>query len=399
MNPDHRKGSQKIQEILKQRDRQFETIGQISGLVSRSEVLEKGLEEALDHLRLLVGAGAGTIHLLDPAKGVLVYVAGRGISERFACEEKQISVGECLCGEVAERGRLQASNDLARDRRITRSACKMDRFGSILSIPLRSSGLTLGLFTIYSKQPYGFSEIDHDLLNLLGDQIGSAIENAKRYSRTWEDAVQQERALIAQEIHDSIAQSLAYLNLQARKVEDLLKTGDGKQALSEMASIRQAVKESYQDVRQLMVDFRTGMGEETDLIHAIRCHVQEYSQRTGLRVTVNFDTAEIGLDSKRQVQAFRIIQEALSNVRRHASARSIAVDISAGTDPFRIRIKDDGRGFDTDDLLRPKQFHLGLNIIRERVDRLGGHLDLRSKPGEGTTLEIDLPLPPVPGEA
>ena len=171
----------------------------------------------------MTGAEIGSVHLMDSTNGTLKMVANRGVSAEFKSEENCIPVGECLCGDVAKTGELIFSHDLNKDNRLSRSACEREKFGSIIIIPLKSRDRVLGIFAVYSPQAYQFGEIDEKFLLVLGHQVGVAVENAQLYARTLELAVLKERGLIAQEIHDSIAQSLAYLNLQTKQLEATLK--------------------------------------------------------------------------------------------------------------------------------------------------------------------------------
>lgn len=388
-----------LTEALHRRDTQFDTLNRLSAIISQSESLEKALVGTLDQLLALTEADIGSVHALDPKSGSLKLIASLGVSQGFIYAEECIPVGDCLCGEAAQTGELVSSPDLSAEPRLSRAACRDERFGSIVSIPLKSRDRVLGILTIYAKRPHRFSEMDRELLVLVGHQIGVAVENAQLYERTRELAVLEERGLIAQEIHDGIAQSLAYLNLETKRLEDLLTTqsasGGKKQALSQLDHIREVIKDSYEDVRELLVDFRTKFREGEDLAEALSRYIQDFSQRTGIRADfVNADSVW-ALSPTAQVQVFRMVQEALSNVRKHASARQITVSLSATPALLEIKIQDDGRGFDTGELSSKVNLHLGLEIMKERAANLHGNLHLKSQPGRGTTLHITIPLKPT----
>ncbi len=385
-----------LTEALQKRDAQFSTLSRLSGIISQSKNLEKALSDTLSRLLELTEADIGSLHLIEPDRGCLRMVACRGASAEFVQAESCIPMGDCLCGMAAQTSKMVVSPDLQADSRFTRDSCQREGFRAVVSIPLRSREQTLGILTLFAREPLRLSETDQEFLALVGHQIGVAIDNVRLYVRAHELAVLEERALIAREIHDGIAQSLAYLNLETRKLEQLLESDAQKQALSELHHIRQVIRDTYEDVRELLVDFRTRFKEGENLASALRRHLQDFGQRTGVAARlVDPDAAVTVLSPATQVQVFRIVQEALSNVRKHAAARQVMVSLSATPDAVEVTVRDDGRGFDLPDRATQGDFHLGLKIIRERAASIGGDLRLDSQPGAGTTVTVRVPRQPV----
>jgi two-component system nitrate/nitrite sensor histidine kinase NarX len=394
VEPQKPRDASDLTEALHKRDDQLDVLNRLSAIISQSESLEKALVGTLDQLLTLTEADIGSVHVLDPRSGSLKLIASRGVSQGFIYAEECIPVGDCLCGEAAQTGELVSSPDLSAEPRLSRSACRDERFGSVVSIPLKSRDRVLGILTIYAKRPHCFSEMDRELLVLVGRQIGVAIENAQLYARTRELAVLEERGLIAQEIHDGIAQSLAYLNLETKRLEKLLTTKSKKQALSQLDHIREVIKDTYEDVRELLVDFRTKFKEGEGLYEALSRYTHDFTQRTGIQAKLIHTDHLPVLGLTAQGQVFRIVQEALSNVRKHAEAREVQVSLNADATGLQIEIKDDGRGFDTQDLSGQVSLHLGLEIMRERAANLRGVLELQSERGGGTVLRIRIPVEP-----
>jgi two-component system nitrate/nitrite sensor histidine kinase NarX len=379
---------------LQQRDTQVDALNRLSAAISQAGSLDKALQDTLTHLLALTGADMGSIHVLDPATHSLKLAASLGVSGGFVCAERRIPIGECLCGEAARTGQLIVSEDLMTDPRLVRPACREEKFGSVVSIPLTAKERTLGILTLYTKQSHAVSDLDHALLTLVGRHIGVAVENAQLSTRMRELAVMEERGLIAQEIHDGIAQSLAYLNLEALKLQILLEDDPGR-AAAELDHIRRVIAESCEEVRALLVDFRMKFKEGEGLADAvIRC-LEEFDQRTAIRTQVILNGDPSILPAEAQVPVFRIIQEALSNVRKHARARAVVVELCASPDVFEVTVRDDGRGFDPTKENGSRTAHLGLHIMRERAAHLSGSLQCESRPNEGTTLRLTLPLPVI----
>jgi len=392
MNPNPVTGAFDLAAALRRRDTQVDALNRLSAAISQAGSIEKALQDTLTHLLSLTGADMGSIHLLDPATHSLKLAASLGVSGGFVCAERRIPIGECLCGEAARTGQLVVSEDLMTDPRLVRPACREEKFGSVVSIPLTSKERTLGILTLYTNQPHAVSAHDHALLTLVGRHIGVAVENAQLSARMRELAVNEERGLIAQEIHDGIAQSLAYLNLETLKLRKLLEDDPGR-AAAELDQIRRVIAESCEEVRALLVDFRMRFREGEGLAGAVVRCLEEFGQRTAISTQVIMHGDPAGLPAEAQVPVFRIIQEALSNVRKHARARTVVVEMCASPTVLEVTVRDDGRGFDPSSADGHGPAHLGLGIMRERAAHLGGSLQCDSRPNEGTTLRLTLPLP------
>lgn len=202
-------------------------------------------------------------------------------------------------------------------------------------------------------------------------------------------AVSEERNLLAQELHDSIAQSLAFLNIQVQLLHDDLQKNRTAEALQTLEQIREGVQESYDDVRELLVHFRTRIGS-TDLETALRSALEKFEAQTGVKTRhVQFGPSP-GLLPEQVLQVMHIVQESLSNVRKHAHANQVEVELHcAGT--CYITIHDNGSGFDA--AHDAGETHVGLRIMRERAHRIGAELTLDSSPGQGTRIHLTLPHP------
>ena len=390
-----RKKSPDDTKSLLKRNTPLHTLNHLSSIISQPS-LEKALGEALDQLLVITRADIGTVHVIDPKAQDLKLIASRGVSPCFVDAESRIPLGACLCGEAALTGKPVFSPDLAAtDPRLSRTACRDERFRSVVSIPLKSRERVLGVLTIYAKQPHHFSSMDQDLLVLVGHQMGLTIENAQLHERTRELAVLEERRLIAQEIHDGIAQSLAYLNLETLRLEELLKTHPQQQALSALAEIRREIQSTYEDIRELLIGFRAKFNEDESLSEVLDRFVRNFSQRTGIQVDIVHPRRTPPLTPTAQIQVFRIIQEALANIRKHASAQQATVILSSTPHSLEIQVRDNGIGFDPQEISRRLQSTMGLEIMKERVSHLRGSLQMESQPGKGTTLLIRIPLEPA----
>ena len=209
------------------------------------------------------------------------------------------------------------------------------------------------------------------------------------------EAIIDERRRIAREIHDGVAQSLGYLNLKTKLVSDSVSSRDLVRALSELNDIRKVVHDTYEDIResinQLSIEMRT-----LAIIPALTNYIQEFGNNNSIKVRFDYPKPFPRLSPVAELQLLRIVQEALTNVRRHALATEVEVILSEnGKEAIEILVKDNGRGFTLTDLDESPPGYHGLNIIKERAETLGGSLNISSAPGEGTALMVSLPLEKV----
>ena len=257
--------------------------------------------------------------------------------------------------------------------------------------------ITLGIVNLFFKMPQNLTENEIRLLEATGQHLGVAIDNRRLAVREKDMAVSEERNLLAQELHDSIAQSLAFLNIQAQLLQRSLSGGELESASEELARIREGIQESYDTVRELLAYFRIRVGS-TDLELAIRNALEKFEGQTGIRTVFDVRGDAPIPAALSAIQVLHIVQEALSNVRKHAGASAVTVEMRRDAE-LAIAVRDDGRGFVPDALDRDDAAHVGLVIMRERARRIGARLDIESAPGRGTCVTLVLPVSRASGEA
>jgi two-component system, NarL family, sensor histidine kinase DegS len=206
------------------------------------------------------------------------------------------------------------------------------------------------------------------------------------------EAVEAERLRIARDLHDGPAQVLSNLVLEADILERLLKR-DPALVAAEIQDFRNSVTNAVADVRRFMFDLRPDSLDDLGLIATMRRFTSEWQQRAGVTCHLNLTGDERRLPAKLEEVLYRIVVEALSNVRRHAEAKVVEVALDIRPDRVRIRVKDDGRGFDPSEPA-PKEGprRLGIVGMQERAASVGGLLTVRSQPGTGTEVEGEFPL-------
>jgi nitrate/nitrite-specific signal transduction histidine kinase len=251
---------------------------------------------------------------------------------------------------------------------------------------------TIGALWIAHVEKQQFTETDLIWLESMADQVAIAIQHGLMTSQLQSLSIVEERGRIAREMHDGLAQVLGYLNLQVQTLGSLLNQGKTEKLQTELLQMRQAIQTAHADVRENILSLRTTLAQEKGLEAAVREYLTEFDIQTGIETSFTFDVAgDLNLASVAEVQLVCILQEALTNVRKHAHARRVDVVMrkegGRNGDQVHLQIADDGVGF----VLAGSRRSFGLQTMHERAESVGGNLYIRSGTGSGTIVECALP--------
>lgn len=271
----------------------------------------------------------------------------------------------------------------------------MDRPARAIAIvPLELDNFPIGALWIARCKDESeiYSGTDLIWLECLADQVAIAIQHGLITSKLQSLSVVEERARIAREMHDGLAQVLGYMNLQVQTLQALYQQGKGNELQIELKHMRQAIQSAHADVRENILSLRTTLANEKGLVSALGEYLDEFSIQTGLEAEFSNELTEpLNLASIAEVQLICIVQEALANVRKHAKATEVDIRLSKrrkkGIDFVCVDVIDNGVGF----TLKRSKRSFGLQTMRERAASVGGTLDLRSSPNKGTTIICSLP--------
>jgi signal transduction histidine kinase len=218
--------------------------------------------------------------------------------------------------------------------------------------------------------------------------------NLSIYRRLEQDAALSERKRLARELHDTVAQALAYINIKANLVTETLAKGNLERGLKELAQIKESLDSTYEVVRHAINTLGRSPLETVDFVSALSHQVKEFSRKSNVRSSFSVSGDRLHLSPQIADELLRIVGEALVNVRNHAQARSVEVRLSTNRNRLGVTVEDDGRGFDLSDRHNSlqDQDHHGLVIMRERAESLGGELELVSTPGNGTEIKVNVPV-------
>ncbi|PWF41770.1 type IV pili methyl-accepting chemotaxis transducer N-terminal domain-containing protein [Massilia glaciei] len=373
---------------LEYQNRELALLYDAAAFLQRPQPLEPLCRGLLQRICEFFEADGGSVRVLDNSRGNLHMVVHQGISPELVAREHCIKVGDCLCGEAVQR-KVTVIHDLRKMDKAYELECHREGFATVSVFHIYAQQQHLGFFNLHFRSPKEFDARAQSLLETLGQLLGTAIENLRLGAREREMAVSEERNLVAQGLHDSIAQGLNFLNLQVQMLDQSVRDGKIDDVAEIIPMLRAGVQESYEDVRELLHNFRSRLVEE-NLVGALETTVDKFRRQTGMAAELVADIDGAPFPREQQLQLLFIVQEALSNVRKHAGASRVLVRLQDRED-FTLTIEDDGDGFDPDKLAGLGDSHVGIDIMRERAVRIDATLALRSAPGVGTTIELTLP--------
>jgi len=269
---------------------------------------------------------------------------------------------------------------------------------SRLANALNRGSETIGLLAIGSGAARSFDADAVETLASLANQASIAIENARLQARLRELAVETERGRIAREMHDGLAQVLGYVSTKSQAADELLATGRVADARGQLGELTAAARSIYVDVREAILGLRSPITPELGLVGAIEDYARRFAEASKLTVTVEAspEARAATLDAEAEAQIFRIVQESLTNVRKHAAAGRVAVRLDRVDTGLLVELVDDGRGFDEPRQDEPSDWpHYGQAAMRERAADIGGRISWGTGPAGGGFIRLAVPLPGV----
>jgi len=282
---------------------------------------------------------------------------------------------------------------------------KMDIRTLAVAALFRDSRLVGALVSVFSHSPKTLLEDEVALIRGLADQASSAIENAelfeqvragrerqRRLTKSLVDIQEMERRRIARELHDHLGQSLTGLQFM---LETSKNRSQGEQRTN-LEQVQEAVSEIIRDVREMSLNLRPSMLDDMGLVPTLLWHIDRYTSQTGIHVNFQYDEFPRRMPLEIETAAYRIVQEALTNVARHAQVQEVFVGLVEQMETLWVEILDNGKGFDT--RAEPDTPSSGLSGMRERAGLLGGYLLVESFINQGTQIVAALPLNDQPLE-
>ncbi len=379
--------AEKTVELEEKRER-LETLYSVTTLVADATTLDELARGFTERISRVAHADAAALRWSDQGNERFLLLASQGLPESMAQAEQCVHAHECHCGVPdAQPGARVIPIRTMEPARMKH--CAEAGFQTIVSVPIRIKERLMGEVNLFFHAQWEPHAAERSLLEALTAHLAGAMENLRLNALEKEAAVSQERALLARELHDSIAQSLAFLKIQVQLMRDAMESADPDRMRDVLSEIDLGVRECYGDVRELLLNFRTRTSEE-DIEPALRTTLSKFEHHSGLKASLLMQGHGLPLDPQVQIQVLHVVQEALSNTRKHSGATQVWLDVQQQP-RWRFEVRDNGAGFEPASAL--DETHVGLRIMNERAAQIGANVEVISAMGRGTS--VILLLPPV----
>ncbi len=372
---------------LEEKHERLESLYEVTALVAKATSLDELAQGFAKSITRIARADGVALRWSDHANQRYLMLAAHGLPNSMVDAELCIDKGDCHCGAVpAETGlRVIPIQTMSK---MPLQHCANAGFETVVNIPVRLHERLMGEVDLFFHARVNPSSAERSLLEALSSHLAGAMENLRVNALEKEAAVSQERHLLARELHDSIAQSLAFLKIQVQLMRDAMQSGSSAEIKQVLEEIDAGVRESYGDVRELLMHFRTRTNTE-NIEPALTTTLRKFEHQSAMKASLTMEGQGMPLSPDLQIQVLHIVQEALSNVRKHARASQVWLDVQQQP-AWRFEVRDDGVGFmPSNDQL--DETHVGLRIMTERAQRIGANLDVISTPGHGSSIILTLP--------
>ncbi|HYO75853.1 MAG TPA: GAF domain-containing sensor histidine kinase [Thermoanaerobaculia bacterium] len=382
---------EQMQEQLKRQNSELLALHSAGLDVTAELSLDVVLKKVVEQARNLVGAQYGALSVVDRENRILSFItAGITPEERAAIGPPP--VGHGLLGVVLRDGAHLRLKDITHHPHSHGFPSNHPPMKSLLAVPIPCQGPFLG--NLYLTEKSGgaeFTRDDEETLERFALQAALAIDNAHLHEQVADLAIAQERLRIAHEMHDGLAQVLGYVNTKVQAAEMYMKREKTEEAGTQLRELSSAARQAYSDVRESIVGLRALPGPQRSLEEVLREYLQQWEEMSRVETTLTLAPG-IQLRASQELQLVRIVQEALTNVRKHAKASHARIDLRVEHHELIATIADDGHGFNAAARQRGQFPQFGLSTMRERAESIGGTLEIDSTPGGGTTVRFTLPL-------
>jgi len=317
----------------------------------------------------------------------LEYIAGSGIDPKIVSQPKRIKITQELADTLTNNQIIHENQHVTRLAEILQ--CDITDDSRSYYLPLHHQNRTLGVIRIkLREQPLRKQTDLYELLSTLAEQLSNAIEKAKQDQESRRMIIMQERSLIANELHDSLAQTLASLRFQVRVLDETLQPTSEFQSIRGIEQVENSLDEAYSDLRELIAHCRTPIDKQ-GLMPAVEKLISRLRKESGMYILLQKEWENSDLPPNLEMHIFRIVQEAMNNIRKHSNAHNVHLIFRCDENGnHQILIENDGKGFEPPKVSEHPGKHVGLSIMQERAKYLGGDLRIESEPDEGTRIEL-----------
>lgn len=374
----------------------LDILSEISASIAGENDLEALLQRFLGTIMVLAGAGGGAVRVLTNGGLEMRLVGSVGLPDDVLEREQTVRHDCGTCGKAARDDSVQQATQLGVCRRQTRSEYFGQRCNQIVAVPLKHKGRTLGVYSLFMDVEREFAPELLGLFRAIGELLGLALENDRLSRDNMRMTLMNERQMMANEVHDSLAQTLLYMKTRVSLLQDAIVEHDESRASGYLDDMDRELGNAHADLRQLLTHFRNRMDPE-GLLHALQGIATDFHDRTGVFLDFTNCVPDLNLMVEQEVQVFHIVQEALANIGRHAHALRARLVLDRKDGFYEVTIQDDGGGMlsgaqASGKGARAQPEHFGMSIMQERARRLGGEITVGTAAGKGTLVRLSFPV-------
>jgi two-component system nitrate/nitrite sensor histidine kinase NarX len=360
--------------------------------------LEMLLERFLVSIIAMAGAKAGAVRVLTDDGRKMRLVSQLGLPDHVVAAERHVERGCGMCGVASAKDTLIWMDDMGACAQHSQQSYFGVQCQRVLVISLPHGQEILGIYNLFFEDAVQLSAETETMLRLIGQLLGLALHNARLERERLRATVMRERQEMVGEIHDVIAQTLAYVKMRLPLLNAAMLAHDDLQSVKYFNDVKSAVGEVHHNLRDVMTYFRARMDPQ-GLLHAIDGIANGFFDRTGIKLEIRKSVGQLDLNDEQEIQVFHIVQEALANTAKHSMARHAVVSIDRTAAGLEFCIEDDGLGMGVPSVSTivamakemASSSHLGLEIMRSRAQRLGGSMEVSTNEGGGTRVRLLIP--------
>ena len=365
-------------------------LSEVTATLASEYDLEALFNRFLEMMVRLSGASAGVVRVMTSDGQHLRLAASLGLPPELVEKERLVDINCGICGAALRNDEISQTRDLKPCLERTRQPY-FGECSSMVVVPLEHNGRLLGAYNLYMTEERPIPEEVSLLFRTISEQLAMAVENTRLMRENLRMTLMSERQMMANEVHDSLAQTMAYMKMRIELLREALLQYESGKALKYSGDIQQALDEAYASLRELLTQFRNRM-DPLGLEHALKELASGYFDRTGIRLEFENRIPDLDLTVDQEVQVFHILQEALSNVARHSGARQATLTLDADDGQYAFTVEDDGRGVFVMGAQPDLRHHFGISIMSERAQRLGGNIEIANRPQGGARLRLLVPI-------
>jgi two-component system NarL family sensor kinase len=372
--------------------RALQVLKDVAEALNSAPTEQRAAAEALHQMASLLGVETGWVWLRDPSTDRFYSAAAQNLPP-YLQEPVRMTGRSCWCLELFRRGQLDARNiDVLECSRLAPAASARETASTRglrchASVPVYAADEPIGVMNLAMRGWRRLSQAELQLLTTIAAQVGVAIERARLAEQLVERARADERARIAREVHDTMAQGFTAVGLHVEA--GLSRLDDGSDARAPLRQALEAARQGLDEARRSIQTLRASALDDRPLTEALAVLSRQFTAESGVRVRL--DVGDVGaLPADAESELFRIAGEALNNVRKHAGAGEVSLRLERIRQGIRLTIADDGIGFE---LRGARRRGFGLVGIDDRARIIGGRAAIRTAPGRGTSVIVTVPLP------